>query len=195
MPVNPQTAKQLAQRNRLATMSSQWAGLTDLQRNSWNDFALQNPVADKLRQSQILSGQQTFVKVNSRLLQSGDATLTDAPIGTAPDAMTGVTATFDIGLGTTELSFTNTPLGANIKLWMTASVTNSQGIAFVKNLQRVITISAAALTSPYDYQADIEAVFGTLQVGQKVVLFPSTFDTATGLKSGQQRVEGIVVST
>ncbi len=194
-PINPQTVDQLAARNRLASQSSAWGALTEPQRLSWNDFAAQNPVADKLRQSQILTGQQTYVKVNVRLEQATDPVLTDAPIGTAPASLTSVAATFDIGAGTTEITFAPNPTGADIRLWLTASVTNSPGIEFVKNLTRVITITAKNVASGFDYLTVLEAKFGTLQVGQKVSLFPRAFDSTTGLISGMQRVDGIVVST
>lgn len=195
IPINPQTVDQLAARNRLASQSSAWGALTEAQRLSWNDFAAQNPVADKLRQSQILTGQQTFVKINVRLEQATDTLLTVAPIGTAPASFTSVAATFDIGAGTTELTFAPDPAGTDIRLWLTAAVTNSAGIEFVKNLTRVITISAKDLASGFDYLTVLEAKFGTLQVGQKVSLFPRAFDSTTGLISGMQRVDGIVVSS
>lgn len=195
IPVNPQTVDQLAARNRLATQSSGWGALTDIQRASWVDFAAQNPVADKLRQSQILSGQQTYVKINTRLEQATDPILSVAPIGTAPASMTDVNATFDIGVGTTELTFAPNPLGADDRMWLLAAVTNSPGIEFVKNLVRVINIADKATASGFDYLSVLEAKFGTLQVGQKVSLFPRVFDSATGLISGMQRIDGIVVST
>ncbi len=97
--------------------------------------------------------------------------------------MTSFTQDGDIGAGDVDLVFAATPLAANEKLWMTAAVVDSAGVTYVKNLRKFIGTSAAAQTSPFDNQALIEAVFGTLVVGQTIHMLASTFSTVTGLLS------------
>jgi len=142
-----------------------------------------------------LTGQAAFVQLNTRLTQAGDAALTAPPITSAPVALVTLTGTWDIGAGTFELAFTATPLAANEKMWVRAAVVNSAGISYVKNLLRVVVISAAAQATGLDTQTDIEAVFGTLVIDQRVHIWAAVFDDETGLLSVPLSVSGTVVST
>ncbi len=195
IPVDPNTTAQQSARAILSNQSQAWQGLTDAQRNAWANWAKQNPVTNALGNSILLSGHQGFVQLNSRLDLDGATTLTAPPIIAAPTALDSLAIEADIGAGDVEANFTATPLAAGVKLWMTAAVLNSQGITYVRNLLRFIGTSAAAETSPFDYQSLIETKFGTLIVGQRVFLRIGTFDTATGLLSVALEDSETVVST
>lgn len=195
IPVNPNTSFQQAQRAHLGAASTAWQGLTDAQRLAWTNWAGTNPVVNRLGQPVDLQGNAAYVQIAARLLRAGQTLPTLPPVTAQPDALLTLTGTFDIGSGSTEVTFTPTPLGAAEQLWLNAAVVDSSGINYVRNLLKNTTIATAATTSPYDWQADVEARFGTLSVGQKVVILGSVFDNSTGLLSTSQRVEGIVVST
>lgn len=195
VPVNPNTAAQQAARADLASQSTGWGALTTAQQLAWNTWAANNPIIDSLGQSQILQGNAAFIQLNSRLARSADTLLTAPPITTAPDALLTLAGTFDIGLGTYELTFTPTPLAANERLWVQAAVVNSAGINYVTNRLRLVSIEAAATASGVDTQAAVEAVFGALVVGQVVHYFVSVFDDESGLLSPPRRLRGTVVST
>lgn len=195
IPVNPNTSFQQAQRAHLAAASTAWQGLTDAQRRAWEEWARTNPVVNRLGQPIDLQGNAAYVQIGSQLLRSGNSLPTVPPVQAQPDALLTFTATFDIGSGTTEVAFTPTPLGADDSLWLQAAVVDSQGINYVRNRLKNVTISSAAQATGYDWQSDVEARFGTLSVGQKVVLLGSVFDNVTGLRSTTQRVDGVIVST
>src|SRR5437867_2761155 len=78
-PVNPQSTAQQNQRNTLSTNSAAWRGLTEAQRQSWIDGAINFPTTDIFGNSKILSGQALYVKFNNNLASIGVA-----PIDTAP---------------------------------------------------------------------------------------------------------------
>lgn len=195
IPTNPNTVAQQNARSRLSTHSAGWQTLTASQQLSWKAWANNNPVTNALGAQQVLSGQAAYVQINTRLSQATDTAIAIPPLTPAPTSLVTLSGTWDIGLGTFELTFTATPLGADDRLWVRAAVVNSAGISYVKNLLRVVVISAKAQATAYDTQTFIEAVFGGLQVGQVVHIWAAVFDSATGLLSVPLSTSGTVVST
>lgn len=71
VPVDPQTARQVAVRNALTQLVAAWTNtLTLTQRNAWNLYALNVPVIDVLGQTISLSGQQHFIRSNVPRIQT-----------------------------------------------------------------------------------------------------------------------------
>lgn len=183
IPVTNTSTYAMNVKARLAQLSQAWAALTAAQRQAWTQWAQQNPIVNALGFSITKSGHQSYVGINSRLLADSQAALADPPISAAPAGLLTLTQTADIGSGTFTLAYTATPLGATVKLWIRAAVEDSAGVNFVRNRLKFVGTSAAAETSPFDYQSLVETRFGTLIVGQTVHVDVATFDTATGLLS------------
>lgn len=195
IPTTSTTEKALAQKARMAAASQAWQGLTAAQRLAWLEWANENPVIDKLGQSMNLTGHQAYCGNYSRMSLAGETPLTIPPITPAPAPLLTATLNLDIGVGAFDVTYTATPLGADDALWLVANVHNSAAINYVENIKRWIGVSAAAQASPYDFESDIEGVFGTLGVGQYITLFSHVFDTVTGLLSPPLRADGVTVST
>lgn len=77
---NPRTALQTFQRGVLGSVSSQWKGITQAQRDDWAAAAAEWPYTDPFGQVKYLSGSQLFVKLNSNLATNGEAPVYDAPL-------------------------------------------------------------------------------------------------------------------
>lgn len=195
IPVSPNTAYQAAAKNYLSQASQNWRDLAADVRLSWETWAQSNPVTDNLGQSQTLQGNSAYVMLATRLLQASEALPTTPPATAAPAALLTLSATYDVGAGTSVLTFTATPLGANERLWMYAAVTNSAARNYIKNLRKLVTISAAAQATGYDYEAAVELRFGALAAGQVVTLEAAVMDDTTGLISAFRRTSGTIVST
>lgn len=195
VPIVSVTPEALNAKQRLATESQQWQTESQLNRDAWHSWALQNPVVNTLGFPRNLTGHQAYVGINSRRASAGDARISTPPIVPAPNGLLTLVQTADIGLGTFELTFTATPLGATAELWILAAVTNSAGIENVNNLLRLIGQSAAAQASPFDHQSLVEARFGTLVVGQTVHVRVSVYDNATGLLSLPLATRTAVITT
>lgn len=195
IPVDPASSDQLSRRAILSSQSQSWADLTDAERAAWANYATQNPVTNALGHSILLSGHQTFVRLNSRLDLTDETVLTVPPIVNAPLALDSLVLAADIGAGDVDVTFTATPLAADVALWLEAAVVNSPGITFVKNLFRFLAISSTAETSPFSIQTLVEAKFGALIVGQRLFVKVGTFDTATGLKSVSLEDSATVITT
>ena len=195
IPVNPNTLPQQNARSRLSTFSQNWQNLAASEQLAWKSWANQNPITNALGAQQILTGQAAYVGINTRLAQATDTAIDLPPLTPAPTSLVSLSGTWDIGLGNFELIFTATPLGADDRLWVQAAVVASAGISYIKNLLRVVTITAKAQASLLDTQAAIETVFGNLVVGQTVHIWASVFDSVTGLLSVPLSTKGVVVST
>jgi hypothetical protein len=82
--IRPQTISQRTAQTNASTASKAWTyGLTDAQRTAWASFASITPVINRLGQTTFLSGQQMYVKLNSRLQRIGSSLLTLPPSSTA----------------------------------------------------------------------------------------------------------------
>ncbi len=195
IPVTSTTSQALAAKARFATESQFWQTLTDGERGAWDSYSLQRPITDTLGFPRHLTGHQTFIAINTRRALIGDARLTAPPIVSAPTGLLTAVQDGDEGLGDVDLTFTGSPLGATEHLYMYAAITNSAGINYVQNLLKFIGVSAAAETSPYDNEAQIETRLGTLVVGTKLFVQVHVYDNATGLISLPLRSEVIITTT
>lgn len=182
IPTNPDTDAQLAQRARMATTSQQWAALTMAQRQSWESWAQQNPRIDALGSSFQLSGAQAYNALNTRILLDAGTVIDVPPIVSAPPAFLTFVQTGDIGAGAFTAAFTAALVSGN-KVELTAALVNSAGIKNVNNKYRHIGFSGVDEASPWDNEADIAAVLGTLTVGQTLHAKIAQYDPATGLRS------------
>jgi len=195
VPINPDTAYQQAIRSFMSTYSAAWGALSEADRLAWSGYAKSNPITDSLGETQVLTGHAAYVGINSRLAQAGDVAIDVPPLGTAPIGLLTLSIVVDIGIGGTAITFGDTPLGADDRLVVQAAVVNSPGINYVKNLMKTIVISAKAQATAYDIESFLVERFGTLSVGQKVVVQCSVLSSVTGLLSRPLRAETIVVET
>lgn len=195
VPTTSTTSYALAQKARFAQASQAWQSLTDAQRQAWNEWAPQQTALNRIGQTITQKGSVMYTGIYARMAGAGLTPITAPPIVPAPAPISISSFSADIGAGDFEIVFATSPLPANVRLYYRACVVNSVGVNFVNNYLRFIGTSASAATTPQDPQALIEARFGTLIVGQKVILFVSTFSTVTGLVSKEVRADAVVVST
>lgn len=194
IPTNPSTAAQLARRAALATISIAWRSLTNAQRDSWDNYARQNPTTDALGQSMSLSGHQQYVGLNTRILLDAGVVISEPPVVGAPPAFRTAVQSADLGLGTFDLTFTDALVAGNkVELW--GCVVNSAGIKYVENLYKFIAFSAVDEASPWDNEAAVVAALGTIVVGQTLHIKAKQYDPATGQCSPALHTQSVVVST
>lgn len=195
IPITSTTDPALAAKARITAASQAFRSLTTAQIQSWVVWAATNPVVNRLGKQITLSPISAYIQLNTRLLADGQAMISVPPLIPPPDPLLTYSQTYDIGVGAFAATFTATPLGANEKLWIEATVVDSAGIVHVENMLRWIGNSAAAQASPFDQESLVVARFGTLQVDQQVHFKLRVFDNATGLISAPLRASGAVVST
>lgn len=182
-------------KNLFGQASAGYALLTDAQRLSWKNWALQNPIVDRLGVKRNLDGHAAFCRLYIQQTLMGGTITGDPPAAPQPVDLHVYVPTYDIGAGTFQIAYTATPLAANTHLVVQAAVTNSVARTFVQNLYKQVFISAAAAASPASVQTPIENRFGSLVVGQTVFYSLQLGDDTTGLYSSPQQFSGVVVST
>lgn len=81
MPVNPNTARQIAVRNAVRAITIAWQNtLTQVQRDAWETYAANIPWTNKLGESVLLTGLNHYTRSNTPLLQNGIARVDPAPV-------------------------------------------------------------------------------------------------------------------
>lgn len=81
IPVNPNTARQVAVRNAVRAITIAWATvLTQLQRDAWDVYAANVSWVNKLGQTINLTGLNHYVRSNTPRLQNGIARVDVAPV-------------------------------------------------------------------------------------------------------------------
>jgi hypothetical protein len=165
-PVNPSTAYQQAARGLLASLSTQWSGLTDAQRFSFNDAVSQFAKTDIFGDIKNPSGFNLFVKLNSNLVNSGQAQITTAPEKIEIPFSPISAILMDVSDSSLDVNFGDAALdGAKVMVWATPPL--SAGTSFAKNKLRLIgtyTVAAATL----DAGADYIARFGAFTAGANI---------------------------
>ena len=181
-PINRRTTLQTNQRQLLASLSSAWRGLTQAQRDGWNNAGPNFPQTDSLGQTVILTGEQLYVRSNANLVMISQSQITDAPAPTS-FAILAMGATVLTAAAFTQ-AYTPTPVPAGFSLVFRATRPLSPGKTFIgKSEYRFIQFEAAAAVSPADLDAAYELIFGdkTGQVGQRVGVESFLIEDSSGL--------------
>lgn len=172
VPVNPSSSFQAAVRARLQTNASAWRNLTALQREAWASLGEQMTRTDSLGQVYQLTGFDAYVSVNNNKVAAGDAVVSDPPLLADPGALATITPTATIA--TLSVAYTATPLPAGTRAFIYASPPRSAGRIFEADF-RLITVTAAAATSPASIFTPWSARFGAPVVGQKIFVSVATY--------------------
>lgn len=192
-PTVSQTEEALAAKALMTSATQAWQDLTVAQQGAWNMWAKATPIVGALGVPQELTGHAAFVGIYVRRFKLGQGPLTTPPITPAPVGLTGVSVVADKTVGTCNVTFTATPLGAGTVLWFGACYVASAGKHWVNNLLRWCPISAIAPASPYDAFANIESRLGAMTIGHRLILYVSVGELATGLLSSPLRCEDTIV--
>lgn len=140
-PTNPTSLRQSQVRYTLSVYSHNWSAvLTEGQRDAWRSWASTNTVTNALGDAINLTGQQAYVSVNARLVDSGLAAVTSPPVspgGGAEDLE--ISPSLVIGSGTISLVFTPAaPLAVGERIQMLWTGWNSLGSDPNRNQARVL---------------------------------------------------------
>jgi hypothetical protein len=195
VPSNPQTAKQIAVRSRISSLSQAWKSLTSEQQSAWQAATPSFQYVNNLGQLRSHTAQALFMALNSsiRAANPSASLLTSPP---APAAITNVvpsSVTVSAASGivsSVDIAFAPTvPAGHAVIVQATRGL--SPGITRPsQSFFRQIKVLAAAAASPQELVNEWGTEFGSGEVGQKVFVKFVTVLLATG-----QRVEGGMIET
>lgn len=175
-PVNPSTSFQQNARGLLSSLSTQWSGLTEAQRLSFNGAVSQFAKTDIFGDLKNPSGFNLYVKLNSNLVNTGQAQITTAP-EKIEIPFSGIdTIAMAAGAGTGSIDLLDGALdGETVMIFATPSL--SAGTTFAKNKKRFIgyaTVTAGAIA----FGAAYVARFGAFAAGANIqVSFKAVAET------------------
>lgn len=164
-PTNPATSFQATARARMQQLADSWKALTSTQRSGWSALGAQFARNDSLGQTVDLTGFQAYVSVNTNNLNAGNAVVPDAPVYAPPAPITTVTPT--ISSVAFSVAFTVTPLAAGERIFISCSPMRSAGRTYESNF-KLVTVSAAAGTSPQNILAAYQGRVGTPVTGSRI---------------------------
>ena len=193
-PTNRNSEKQQVVRSAFGAMTGLWRQLTELQRSSWNEGAVNFPMMNKLGEAKVLSGQQLFNKLNNNLVQAGQATLSTCPI---PQSFPSVEFTNVQNITTGNvLNFTlltdggvNVPNGFVLVVSATASLSagiNSPQKGLFKNIALADSgdsIEDYEISTPYNNN------FGALITGDTIFIGAYLVNTISGEASSMSTLK------
>lgn len=196
-PVNPQTSFQVEQRGNLASLSAQWRGLTDEQREGWRALSEQLPKTDIFGDSKKVSANALYVGLNLPLLALGQSPNESAPQPVSIPAvfLSNLIAQVDTGANY-ALSITISPatVPAGYALVVYATPSYSPGISFVKNQYRSLgafTPSGGVVNLMTAYTAR----FGNMVVGNKISIRCALVSTDSGQIGLPQELSAVVAES
>lgn len=165
-PVNPSTSYQQASRGLLSALSSQWSGLTEDERKSWNGAVAQFSKTDIFGDLKNPSGFNLYVRLNSNLSITEQALITVAPekVEIPFEAISSIAMAAGAGTGVITLAGAGLD-GEEVAVYATPSL--SAGTSFAKNKKRFIghvTVAAGAIA----FGADYVARFGAFAAGANI---------------------------
>jgi hypothetical protein len=171
-PVNPNSTKQQAVRSNFSTLSGAWSLLSATNQSLWQQWASLNPIIDSLGQSIVVSGQNAYIMLNSRLLQAGASAQSSPPAGTGPAQLVTCTAAWVSPFAVT-ITFTTTPLAAGLRLQVSSTLPGTKGRNGNRNQARVLGYTSAAASSPAAITSPYAAI-----AAQAANIYVSVMDAA-----------------
>lgn len=183
MPTTSTTIYAQAAKALLALTSASWAILTPTQQLAWKTWSTQNPVTNRLGMQHTLSPHAAFVQVNSTILLAGGVAIAIPPVIAPPIALASLSVSASIA-GPIAITFAASPIGANNVLFINAAISDNPGVAYVRNLYKLVLVSAANDATPTSIGAAVATRFGTLQPDQHLFVNVQVVDQVSGLRSG-----------
>lgn len=196
-PTNPNTVAQIAVRDSMRVCVDAWTNvLDDAERESWNLYAFNTPLLNKLGQPTKRSGQNMFVRSNVPRLQAGESLVQTGPavfdLGSFSPA-TGPTA--DASTSLITFAFNNADdwaneLGSSMLVYQSRPV-NPTVVFFKGPWQLATTVAGDSMTPPTSPKS-FTSLFAMV-AGQKIFL-KLRVTRADGRYTDSQILEEIVVA-
>lgn len=167
-PVNPQSTAQTDVRSIFGNLSQAWSGLTESERESFNEAVGNFAQTDIFGDLKNPSGKALFQRLNQNLLIVGESQLNSAPgLVSAPSE---IATTVTIDTAGSEIIFDNLASAGDGHPIVRSSGPVSAGTSFVKNRMRIVSTESQGPGFQGSVYTDYVAKFGTPSVGQKVYI-------------------------
>ncbi len=167
-PSNPNTVAQQNVRAVLSSLSQSWSSLSDAERLAWQGAVTDWSSTDIFGDIKNPSGINLYVRLNSVLLNSGQATISVPPLKLEMPYTEIATAIFDVSSSTLVVTLADTAYDG-VEVAVSATPVLSNGVSFVKSqYRRIGTVTGA--TGTISVGPEYIAKFGIPTIGGNVRL-------------------------
>lgn len=185
-PSNPNTVAQQNVRAVLSSLSQSWSSLSDAERLAWQGAVTDWSSTDIFGDIKNPSGINLYVRLNSVLLNSGQATISVPPLKLEMPYTEIATAIFDVSSSTLVITLADTAYDG-VEVAVSATPVLSNGVSFVKSQYRrigTITGAAGAIAAGAAYIAKfgIPTVGGNVRLQLQPVLATGQIGTAQSIQ-------------
>lgn len=185
-PSNPNTVAQQNVRAVLSSLSQSWGALSDAERLAWQGAVNDWSSTDIFGDIKNPSGINLYVRLNSVLLNSGQAIITVPPLKEEMPYSEIATAIFDVSLSTLVVTFADASYDT-VDLAISATPVLSNGVNFVKSqFRRIATVAGAAgavaAGAAYIAKFGVPTVGGNVRLQIQPVLATGQIGTAQSVK-------------
>ncbi len=192
-PVNPQTVAQQISRNFMTTVAQAWRGITQLQRDLWNQSAVNFTRTNIFGDNVQLTGFNLYMRLNKNLLEIGGSMIANAPQPADVPGFETLSVVADTGLGTMNATF-SPAISASVDVQVFATAPLSAGKQFVKSELRKIAVLTVANLTPEDLAAAYIVKYGALPpVGSKVFIAFKATNNTTGQAGSMLKASAIAI--
>lgn len=192
-PVNPATLAQGLVRATLTNLSQAWRGLTQAQRDAWNNAVSNFTGTDIFGDIRTPSGLNLYTKLNLNLANVGIAPISAPPLPGTVGYVSVLSFIADQSGSTVIATYTAIGATAGQKIVVEATAGVSAGKNFVKSEFRVIGSVAGLAVSPVALGALYTAKYGEMTTGKKIFIRMKFVDTVTGISGQYTSASSIVV--
>lgn len=160
-PLNPQTTAQMSIRGIFASISSAWSGLSEAQRQSFNNLVSSYARTDIFGDLRNPSGKNLFQRLNQNLVISGQAQITECVQPSEVPFANLTSVTLDSGNFNIDLATAGVTTGSKVVVWATPPL--SAGTSFVKNKLRQIGVFNGSSALSVNVDTEYILKFGAYQ--------------------------------
>ncbi len=193
-PINRNSPFQRLARERLATISQSWNGITEEQRQAWRNAVTAFRRSDIFGDVRIPSGFNLFQRLNNQLQSVGVGNIVDPPTSLElPEILfsgLAISTTDDTIVATPSVA---APAGIGLKIFATRGI--SQGVTYVSNEFKHIGSLLTFTASPISLQDLYVARYGAVQPGQRYFFQFRLIGLTTGIVSQAQQLSAVPTST
>lgn len=196
IPVQPNTARQIATRDAMTAISNLWASLDEWQWDEWNAYALtqfsSNSIAHRFNQT----GRGLFVQRNMNIVTAGQSPILIPDAKHVSPALLSV-AIVTLTTSSVELNFGLMPSGLNVPancvVVLSASPSVNTTIFSPKEFWNVIAnLVEGDPLSGWDFYSAYSDSFGNPVSGKKIFFKGHTVNLLNGYKSPSFIISGLV---
>lgn len=169
IPSNPQTSYQTAYRSKFATITSAWKGLSNAQRNVWENAVDNWLRTDIFGDVRTPSGFALYMRLNLQILRVDGAAISLPPMPKQVPPLVSMTMDMD-SAGFFYTATLSNPI--NCSEWagvFRATKSVSQGVSYVKNLfTDMVFDNRHGAVSDFDFTSAFQAKYGLAALDDKV---------------------------